>query len=128
MHDPSKKRQPCMLLTTSRWVRFWTSASLRRSLTLARAGVVSTAAAVKLINSITGCVNPGLLSRHDIIRSVFALLVGASLRSLQRYAFTAVLTLGVTQVTWRWCRRTSYWCVLRTSFRTAWLLMRRALA
>jgi hypothetical protein len=29
-----------------------------------------------LINSITGCVNVGKLSRHDIIRSVFALLVG----------------------------------------------------
>jgi hypothetical protein len=37
---------------------------------------VSTATAVKLINSITGCVNHGKLSRHDIIRSVFALLVG----------------------------------------------------
>ena len=40
------------------------------------AGVVSTATAAKLINGITGCVNHGTLSRHDIIRSVFALLVG----------------------------------------------------
>ena len=43
---------------------------------LAIAGVVSTSNAVKLINSITGCINHGKLSRHDIIRSVFALLVG----------------------------------------------------
>ena len=43
---------------------------------LAIAGVVSTSTAVKLINSITGCINHGKLSRHDIIRSVFALLVG----------------------------------------------------
>ena len=38
--------------------------------------MVSTETAVKLINSITGCVNLGKLSRSDIIRSVFALLVG----------------------------------------------------
>ena len=37
---------------------------------------MSTATAAKLINSITGCVNVGKMSRHDIIRSVFALLVG----------------------------------------------------
>ncbi len=31
---------------------------------------------MKLINSITGCVNLGKLSRQDVIKSVFSLLVG----------------------------------------------------
>lgn len=39
-------------------------------------GVVSTETAVRFINSVTGSVNLGKLSRGDIIRSVFAHLVG----------------------------------------------------
>ena len=62
-------------------MRFLSPASLKmayneHAILHAMPGVVSTATAVKLINGITGCVNHGKLSRHDIIRSVFALLVG----------------------------------------------------
>lgn len=42
----------------------------------ARAGVVSTSTAVELINSITGAVHLKQLSRHDLIKRVFTLLVG----------------------------------------------------
>ena len=61
----------------------------------ATSGVVSTATAVKLINSITGCVNHGKLSRHDIIRSVFALLVGD------------VEVVQEDELLVRWCSRAS---------------------
>ncbi len=40
------------------------------------AGVVSTSTAVEVINSITGAVHLKQLSRHDMIRRVFTLLVG----------------------------------------------------